>query len=47
MIDSGVLFSLALMVVDAFWAFGTANKAIALQQVTINPGTSMAVLAWS
>ena len=46
-IDSGVQFSLVPMVDDAFWAFGTANKGLAWQQVTIKPDTNMAVLAWS
>ena len=47
MIDSRVLFSLVLTVSDAFWAFDTANKGLAWQQVAIKPGTNIAVLAWS
>ena len=47
MIDSRVQFLLVPMVGDAFWAFGTANKGLAWQQVAIKPGTNMAVLAWS
>ena len=35
MIDSRVQFSLVPMVGDAFWAFGTANKGQAWQQVAI------------
>ena len=35
------------MVGDAFWAFGAANKGLAQQQVTIKPGTNLAVLDWS
>ena len=47
MIDSRVLFSHVLMVGDAFWAFDTANKGLAWQQIGIKLGTNMAVPAWS
>ena len=47
MIDLRVLFSLVLTVGDAFWAFDTANKGLAWQQVAIKPGTNMAILGWS
>ena len=47
MIDSRVLFSLVLTVGDAFWAFDTANKGLAWQQVATKPGTNMTVLACS
>ena len=38
-------FSLVLMIGDVFWAFGTVNKGLEWQYVTINPGTNMSLLA--
>ena len=47
MIDYRALFSLVPTVGDAFWAFGAASKGLVQQQVTIKPGTNLAVLDWS